>query len=339
MSSKNTSSAIVRIFTSLVLGSIILSACAIKSSGTWRDENIDQSTRSKIGNLNDQLFKAIRSKDVKTLKSLMSDKLIEVDGNNLGTIVNNIGSAISDEYHVMNEFYVKNTSTGATNVLPAGSGDYNDFTIKYQALNEEMYVSLLLAEGSTSEILITTIYGKYGDDWKVNIIQFGQYSLFNLTAPDYYKQAKESYEKDHLVDAVNLMGLSMKCLSPANQFLEYKKSNEIKDFYNTVMSEVKSKYSLPLTLSTIPTQPQIFSVSLEITDEGFYPIVYYLSTIDLANTPSLTAENEKIKSAISQTFPGIDQDKKYIFYRAFNEIPDGTKEVPHYGFIDKLIER
>lgn len=329
----------LRIFTFLVLSSIILTACTINSSGTWKDDNIDQSEKSKIVNLNDQLFKAIRDKDVVELKSLMSDKLLEVDGNNLGGLISQMSSAIGDEYELLNEFYVKNTSTGVTNVLPSENGDDNDFTIKYQALNEEMYVSLLLAKGNTSEILITAIYGKYGEDWKINIIQFGQYSLFNLTAPDYYKQAKESYEKSHLVDAVNLMGLSMKCLSPANQFLEYKKSNEIKDFYNTVMNEVKSKYSLPLTLSTIPTQPQIFSVSLEITDEGFYPIVYYLSIIDLANTPSLTAENEKIKSVIGQTFPGIDQDKKYIFYRAFNEIPDGTKEVPHYGFIDKLIER
>lgn len=264
----------------------------------------------------------------------MSDKLIEVDGNNLGAIINDINSAISDEYHVMDEFYVKNTSTGATNVLPAGSGDDNDFTIKYQALNEEMYVSLLLAEGSSSEILITAIYGKYGDDWKVNIIQFGQYSLFNQTAPDYYKQAKASYDQAHLIDAINLIGLSMKCLSPGNKFFEYKKANEITAFYNKVLDEVKAKYNFPLTLSSVPTQPQIFSVSLEMTNEGFFPIIYYLSDIDLEDTASLTKENEKIKDVIGQTFPGIDQQKKYVFYRAFNELPDGVKEIKHYGFID-----
>jgi len=321
-----------------IISLVTLTMCTINSSGTWKDETIDHLTRSEIGNLNDQLFNAIRNKNVEALKNLMSDKLLEADGDNLGAIVNDISSAISDDYHVMNEFYVKNTSTGTTNILPAGNGDDNDFTIKYQALNEEMYVSLLLTEGKTSGILITAIYGKYGNKWKINIIQFGQYSLFNMTAPEYYKQAKASYGQAYLIDAINLMGLSMKCLSPGNKFFEYKKADEITAFYNKVLDEVKAKYTFPLTLSSIPTQPQIFSVSLEMTDEGFSPIVYYLSNIDLANTPSLTAENEKIKDEIGEIFPGIDQGKKYVFYRAFNEIPDGTREVEHYGFIDKQEE-
>lgn len=324
----------MRIFISIIVSCIVVSACTIKGSGTWKDENIDHLTRSEIGNFNEQLFKAIRNKDVKTLKSFMSDKLIEVDGNNLEVIANDISSAISKEYHVMYEFYVKNTSIGTTNVLPAGNADDNNFIIRYQALNEEMYVSLLL----TGEILVTVIYGKYGNDWKINIIQFGQYSLFNLTAPDYYKQAKASYDQAHLIDAINLMGLSMRCLSPGNKFFEYEKSSEITAFYNTVLDEVKSRYSFPLVLSIVPTQPQIFRVSLEMTSEGFFPIIYYLSNVDLEDTSSLTAENEKIKDVIGQIFPGVDQKKKYVFYRAFNEIPDGIREIKHYGFIDKQAE-
>lgn len=326
----------LRIPISIILSCIVLSACTIKGSGTWKDENIDHSTRYEISNLNDQLFKAIRNKDVETLKSLMSDKLIEIDGNNLESIISAISPGIKDsDYQVMNEFYVKNTSAGTTNVLTAGNGDDDDFIIRYHALNEEMYVSLMLTGDNATQILITAIYGKYDNDWKLNIIQFGQYNLFNLTAPDYYKQAKKSYDKSHLIDAINLMGLSMKCLYPGNKFVEYKKAGEIKSFYDILLEEVKRRYNFPMILPNVSSQPQIFSVSLEMTNEGFFPIIYYLSNIDLENTTSLTAENEKIKQIIGDIFPGIDEEKKYVFYRAFNEIPDGTKEVKHYGFIDK----
>jgi hypothetical protein len=41
---------------------------------------------------------------------------------------------------------------------------------------------------------------------------------------------------------------------------------------------------------------------------------------------------------VSRLFTGIDKDKKYVFYRVFNEIPDGIKSVQQYGFIDKLTE-
>jgi len=184
-------------------------------------------------------------------------------------------------------------------------------------------------------MLIMAIYGKYDNDWKINILQFGQYSLFSKLAPDYYKLAKVSYDKSYLIDAVNYIGLAKLCLRPANDFLQYQKEKEINEFYDKIMKEVNSKYQFPLTLDNIASKPKVFRISPEMINEGFFPMVYYLTDINLKDTTALKLENEKIKKEVGQLFTGIDQDKKFVFYWAFNEVPDGKKLVEHYGYIDR----
>ncbi len=52
----------------------------------------------------------------------------------------------------------------------------------------------------------------------------------------------------------------------------------------------------------------------------------------------LRLENEKVKIEVNKLFTGIDKDKKFVFYRVFNEFPDDKKLVESYGFIDRQIK-
>lgn len=270
------------------------------------------------------------------VKSLMSDKLLEKGVSDLDKLINQISSSFkANSYRILDQYNVHNSTTGIGNTLPSGISGDNDYVINYQALNKEMYVSLLLPNGLDNELLITAIYGNYDNQWKLNILQFGQYSLFKKTAPDYYKLAKESYNKSYLIDAVNYAGLSRQCLRPANDFFQYQKEKEINEFYDKVMKEVNTKFTFPLTLDNIETKPKVFRIFPEMINEGFFPMVYYLSDIDLKNTTALKIENEEVKKEVGRLFTGIDKDKKFVFYWAFKEIPDGKKLVQHYGFIDK----
>ena len=55
---------------------------------------------------------------------------------------------------------------------------------------------------------------------------------------------------------------------------------------------------------------------------------------NLNDTVALKIENEKIKKEIGQIFFGLDKEKEYIYYQAYNEMPDGKKLVHLYNFID-----
>lgn len=323
----------------IILTVLTFQSCNLGTSGTWKNDNIDKNKREQIKKLNDKLFNAIINNDVAVVKTLMSDKLLEKAGNDLDVLINKVSNTLNaDSYRILDEYNVHCSTTGIGNTLPSGVTGNNDYFVSFQALNKEMYVSLLLPNGLDNELLITAIYGKYDSEWKINILQFGPYSLFGKTAPDYLNLAKSSYDKSYLIDAVNYISLSKQCLRPANDYFQYQKEKEINEFYDKVMKEVNSKFTFPLALENIDTKPKVFRIFPEMTSEGFFPMVYYLSSINLNDTKALKIENEKVKKEVDRLFTGIDKDKKFVFYWAFNEIPDGKKLVEHYGFIDKRTE-
>jgi len=321
----------------ILLTAIIFQSCKLGSSGTWKNSNIDKDKREQISILNDKLFKGIIKNEAESVKALMSEKLLEKSGNDFDKLLNQVSSTFkADSYRILDEYNVHNSTTGISNTLPSGLSGEKDYVLHYLALNKEMYVSLILPNGLDNDLLITAIYGKYDNGWKLNILQFGQFSSFGKTAPDNYKLAKASYDKSFLIDAVNQISLAKQCLQPANDFLKYQKEKEISDFYDKVIKEANSKFHFPLTLENVDTKPELFSVYPEIIDEGYFPMVCYLSKIALSDTTNLKKEFEKIKVEVDKLFLGINQDKKYVFYKAFNELPDGIKKVNTYGFIDNL---
>lgn len=320
----------------ILLTVLTIQSCKLGTSETSKNENIDKETKEQIKTLNDKLFTAITTNNVNDVRLLMSDALLEKGVENLDTLVNQIFNSFkADSYRILDEYYVHNSTTGIGNTLPSGISGDNDYIIHYQALNKEMYVSLLLPNGLDNDLLLMVIYGKYGSDWKINILQLGQYSLFSKSAPDYYRLAKACYDKSYLIDAVNYLELAKLCLRPANDFFQYQKEKEINEFHIKIMNEAYSKYQFPLTLDKIASKPKVFRIFPQIMNEGFFPMVYYLTDISLKDTTALKLENEKVKKEVGRLFTGIDQDKKYVIYWAFNEAPDGIKLVEHYGYIDR----
>ena len=65
-------------------------------------------------------------------------------------------------------------------------------------------------------------------------------------------------------------------------------------------------------------------------------MINYKSEIKLADTAALRAENNILQKDIGNIFPGIEKNNNYIFYRAYNQVPDGKTLLHHYGFVQKV---
>ncbi len=323
----------------LILTLFILQSCNFGGSGIWKNDNIDKDKKEQIKIINDKLFNAIKSNNIDGVKALMSDKLLEKGEPELDKLIKQVSSFIkSDSYRIFDEYNVHNSTTGIGNTIPSGITGDNDYVINYQALNKEMYVSLLLTNGLEDDFLIIAVYGNYDNQWKINILQIGQFSFFKKTAPEYYKLAKECYDKAYLTDAIINAGLSKQFLRPANNFFQYQKEKEINEFYDKVMKEMNSKFTFPLTLDNVETKPRVFRIYPQVIKEGIYPMVQYLTKLNLKDTTALKLENEKVKKEINSLLTGINKDKKFVFYQAYNVLPGSKKLVEHYGFVDKLTE-
>lgn len=312
-------------------------SCKPNINKTYIGENIPKNVKSEIKALNDELFKAIQEKNTENIKELMSESLLEKSNEAIDSMLLLLFSETENVnlYNIKNDFYIENSTKNVSNTIFSGLSDDYDYSFAYYALNEETYISMIIPETSVNELLIVCFYGKYKNEWKINILQFGLYSIQKLNTIDYYKQAKEQYTKGNLIDAANSMFLSMQCLKPTN-YMQYVLESEIIDFNKTVLNEINQKYVLPYEIKDVNTKPVIINISPMQVDKGIFPLIEYKTNIPITDTVKLKIENDEIHKIIGNIFYGIDKDKKFLLYKAFSEIPDGSKPVDTYGFYKEL---
>lgn len=321
----------------IFLAAVYLNSCNFSTTGTWKNETIEENKRKRIKTLNNKLFEALFTNDAGKLKELMSDTLKRSFGEESIKSLEQLNASYKPEtYTVLDEYNVSNAKAGVENVLTASNGNDHDYEVNYLALNQEMYVSLLLAPDKDNDLLITVIYGKYADDWKINVLRFGEYRVAGKTTPDYYNLSKAAYGKGYLVNAVNYMIVSNQLSRPAADLFQFKKDKEMGEFYTKLLKEADANYRFPMALTNVETHPKIYKMSPQITREGVFPSIHYISDININSEAQLKAENDVVRKEVSKLFPGIDQDKKYIFYWVINGLPDGNRVMEQYGFIDTL---
>lgn len=155
------------------------------------------------------------------------------------------------------------------------------------------------------------------------------------TAPELYELAKDKYAKNYLVDALNLMELSHDCSEPFQGWI-YPDVAAGNNFYTSLLNEANEKYRFPLVIKQVPTQPKIFRMTTQTTPEGVFPMIYYYSKVKLSDAAGIKKENEAVRKAIGTIMPGVDKDKKYIFYSVFNQRPNSYESVDRYEVTDTL---
>ena len=324
---------ILGIFTALVF----FTSC--HGGGTWKDNNIDPKIKEEIHELNNQILDGFTEGNQDKIFSICSDKLLEQGKNNLSILIQQSKTKFpKDKFTILNEYYQKNSSENVqTNVMSGISGDH-DYVIGFNALNSESFISVGYFKDDFWESSVVFIYGKYGNKWKLNIMQLGVLKLMNKDAFDWYNVSKSNYEKGYLIDAINDLTLANQIMKPANEMWQYQKEKEIIDFGQKVMAEINSKYSFPMTVDYVKSKPQIFRIFPQGMAEGYYPTIQYTTNLDLNDSIILSKECDEIHSRIGELYKGIDKSKKMIFYRAFKSIPTGTTPVENFGFIRRYKE-
>jgi hypothetical protein len=322
----------------LILIIFVLNGCVSNVLKTYISPNIPNDISKSIHSLNEQFFKAIKNKDLASFKRMLSPQLLESQGQKIDSLLNILSLNINgaNSYIEKKEFYTVNSSKEAQNTLYTGLTDDYDFSLNYKAINKEMYVSLIIPETKSEQLLITCIYGKYDNEWKINIFHLGLYSFDNKNVIDIYKQAKVQFQKGYLVDATISMLKVQQIIRPSGPYLKYRIEDEIINFQKKVQNESQLKIKFPIQIPNIPTQPVIVDVFPQSTTEGIFPSIVYYSKIPFSDTLRLKKENEEIHEVISNIYPGIKLDKKYLFYKALNQMPDGKSEIRSWGFVKQF---
>lgn len=311
----------------------ILQSCSSNQPGIWKNDKIDAGKRSDFHNLTSEALGYLKINGFKRLKLMMSKDLNQ--NSYTEQIVDHISNRlIESKYSLFNEYYIVNKYRDADTIKSTGTG-INDFGFFYQSPEKEMYIAFFLPEKAENKYMISLIFSKFDYGWKISELDVEPYTINGKTGPELFKMAKEAYSKNYLIDAVNLGALASTCMKPVD-ILQYPDEGDLHTFYGQIVNEANDKYKFPFTLTDVPSKPRIIRIFNQTDDKGSFPMIQYLTAISLKDTTAIKNENVQIREAIVKVMPGLDKDKKYVFYAAFNEKPSGSREVDRFEMTDRL---
>jgi hypothetical protein len=310
---------------------LTLTSCSI--DGAWRDNNIDPKIKAEINELDKKVVEAFATNNPQIIRDIASDKLLEKSNDLDKIFASRTAKDDRQNFQIKNQFYLKKSSIGTDSKAFTGLTEDHDYTINFKALNRESFVSVGKVERNLETWALTMIYGKYDDTWKLNILQIGIIEIEKKDAVDWFRQAQTKYKNGDLVDAALDFSLGTQCLKPANQLWQYRLESEIKAFGQKVNQEINSKYKFPIIMEAIKSKPEIFRVFPQGMSEGFFPSVSYVTKLNINDTTALSRECTDIHKDLGNIFQGLNANKKYVFYRAFERLPKDKEEVKNYGFL------
>jgi hypothetical protein len=318
----------------LAAGCLIL-LCACHKNGTWMDGQIDPALRKTLNDLNNQVIKDISTRDVRDLQRISSDSLWIANG---PAIIDQLlhTKTLPDPatFKLKNQFYLRfsGSSGNQSSTMHRTKGSEHDYRLSFQPINSETLVTLGYFNESPESFALTTAFGKFGNTWKLNILQIGVLKIMNRDAIDWYHRAQQDFDSGFLVDAGNDLLVCEQLLKPAGDLLHYQKEKDINDLDQRLTSAITTRYPFPLTDSLVSTKPSIFKITLYRTQEGYYPFVLYHTKLNLSDTIALSKECDAVTAHLGQLFNGLDQGKRYLFFRAYGKMSGKTADESYKDF-------
>jgi hypothetical protein len=301
----------------------------------WND-HIDLKSRNQIKIFDDQLISSFYDSNAQELVSLYSEGLNKKVADKTEGLVQTIHPLVrTKSYTVFDECLFKSSAIWTESSVSKNNLGDNNYKVNFKVFTKETYISLLTFKEQFNEWLITSIYGKYDGKWELDEILIGKFKVAGKNAVDLYKHAMKDYSENDLIGTANYMFVSKMVAAPAGDDFIYFKTPEIENFRNKVQRESISKLVFPIEVKGIKTLPQIFGIQPEVNNEGVFPSVNYLTKINLKELVQLQSENEQVKEKIREIFPGINKNKRYVFFKVFNQIPNQKNNAGHFEFVWK----
>jgi hypothetical protein len=305
----------------LMAGGILL-ACGCHPDVSQVDRQIDVKIRTQMDALNQEVLQGLGKKDPVRIQKICSDSLWARDGKTISEqVINNKKPPEPTRFKIRNQFYMYHTGGGSTETVRRFKGSDHDYILSLQPLNAETAVTMGYFNDTPESFALTTAYGKYGDTWKLNIMQLGLMKIMNGDAIDWYHKAQHDYDQGYLADAGNDLLLCEQLMKPAGDFIRYVKEKDINDLDLKLTTAITRRYPFPLTDSLVKTKPRIFKISLYRTEEGYFPFILYNTRLALSDSTGLDKECNAVCAHLGDIFKGLDQGKRFLFFRAYGQIP------------------
>lgn len=314
--------------------SMLAAGCSKHEPGVWKNNEISSGQQEKFHQLNAGLLDGLKKNKPGIIENMMSRELLQ--NQNLRRTIELCSVRMrSGKNTILDEYYAVHDLKREQKIKSPDHGE-NSYYLDYQPLAREMYTAMYTLQDGPETWLLTAVYNKLDYGWRLTDLDLNPYTTNGKTAVELYEEAKQKYNKGYLIDALSVIDLARVSSMP-NMMWRYNKQAEIDRFYSRLMKQVDEAYPFPLVIKQLPTQPKIFRVFNQNRTEGSCPMIYYISKYNVQDSAAVKKEHEEVKKVIGQVIPGINQERKYVYYTVFNGMPDWkSKKIPHLEIRDVL---
>jgi hypothetical protein len=325
----------VTLFLTLIAITALQSCHKPATPGIYQNYRVPDDQKKELHALNDQLMQGLKANQPRDLEGILSKEMLE-DHNRFRQIELISNRLKEGEYSILDEFYIVNkaTDTGAQKLNVTNRGTSN-YVYSYEINSPEQYIVFFTPKSIPNQYLVTAEFCKLSYGWKLIKLDLGLYAINGKTAPELFKLAQNRYNNKCLAMATAIAQQASQCVNPSGTW-QYEDTKAIDDFYSKAIDETNRRYEFPYTVTQVSTQPWIFRIFNKKTLQGYFPQIYYISHLRLADTNAVKKENVNLQKVIAKVVPGIDKDNKFIYYSAFKNMPDGSGTFDHFDMIEKL---
>ncbi|MFT6335334.1 MAG: hypothetical protein ACJATI_002088 [Halioglobus sp.] len=318
---------------------ISLVSCKTGVNNSVSNDGIDKEVLSTINSIESKYLNNLEEANLQECRSIMSDLMIKASKSDITEFLNQVASMIKgNKTSIIDQYHVQNTASELPTTLFSSLDSVAGYVLKVKPMNKEAFISVHKVESEPYQYLMLNMFTKYEDEWKLDMVKLGEYSIKNKNAQLLHYEAVEEYKNNNLINASNLIFLSSQVSKPAGNVFKYKNFGEMGETYEKILAELKSEFKFPIKAMDISTKPLILNFNPEVLNEGIIPTVSYQTAVTLSDSIELRSENLSLHKNIESYLPNIKENNEYIIYKAMNEIPDGTKEVNTYTFVNKTTE-
>lgn len=316
-----------------ILSLTIMAGCDTDKPGIYKNNDINKSEHERFQKLNVQLLDAVKANKPAEVENMMSKELLETEGNRRTLELINLHIQ-SGKYAMLDEFYIVNDTDYIIKPINTVAMDGTKYNLHCPLTSLESYIAFIVPQSKGDKFMLTAVYNKYDYGWRLTALNFKPYTMAGKTAPQLCLKALEEYNKGYLVDAYLTMRLANTCMQPSNLW-SYPQRVGMSELDGKINNIIMS-YTYPLVMEEVPTKPKIFEVNYQTNNEGIFPVIRYVSSIDISDTIALKKENDIVKKTIGKMFLGIDHDKKYIYFSAYDQLPKPKNKIVSFDMTDRL---
>lgn len=312
---------------------LFICACSSKDNTVQliqQDDAIPSEIKNAISEKDDLLVSAMLSKDTLALRQLFSERLNKQVGNNLGSILDQLADMIEGgSSEIIHQYYIV-THLDSNIVIQDKFNEHNAYSLNPELWNEGNFISLINFKTKDQTYLLTNVYGKYGESWKLDLTQFGPLAIGDKYANDFYEDSKTYAANEHVIDAANAMYICSQLMKPSGTYLTYENEDAMMQFYKESYTNVHAQHRFPDTLHHTNGEPIIASIIPKVENNEVIPEIKYLTNADVRDTLALNAQREFILYEIYGRYKGIDKNNPKLIMMAFPMVPDSTYTAKEY---------